>query len=46
MTEVKYAPEIVFIKDTPYIALTGEIWGVFWVNLGEIRQRYNDTALY
>ena len=35
-----------FQKDTPYPALTGELWGVFYEYLWECRLRYNDTALY
>ena len=31
---------------TPYLALTGELWGVSCEDLGENRQHYNDTALY
>ena len=31
-------------KDTPYLALTGELWGVVCDNLGENRPRYNGTA--
>ena len=33
-------------KDTPYLALTGEIWGVFCGYLWENWPRYNGTALY
>ena len=29
MNEAKYAPEVIFTKNTPYLALTGELWGVF-----------------
>ena len=36
----------VFTKDTPYLALTGNIWGVFCKDLGENWPRYNSTALY
>ena len=32
--------------DTPYLALTGELWGVYCEDLWENRPRYNDTALY
>ena len=33
-------------KDTPYLALTGELWGVFRDDFGENRLRYNGTTLY
>ena len=32
-------------KDTPYFALTGELWDVFCEYIGEIWPRYNGTAL-
>ena len=32
--------------DTPYLALTGELWGVFCEDIGENGPHYNDTALY
>ena len=31
---------------TPYLALTGELWGVFYEYLWENWPHYNDTALY
>ena len=43
--EVKYASEVIFTKDTPYLALTGELWGVFCEDLGENWPRYKGTAL-
>ena len=33
MTEVKYAPGVVFTIDTPYLTLTGEQWGVSFVGI-------------
>ena len=45
MTEMKYAPEVIFTKDTTYLALTGELWGVFCEDMGGNWPRYNDTAL-
>ena len=33
-------------KDTPYLTLTGELWGVFCEDLGENWSRFNGTALY
>ena len=32
--------------DTPYLALTGELWGVYCEDLGENWPRYNSTTLY
>ena len=32
--------------DTPYLALTGELWSVYCEDLGENWPRYNGTALY
>ena len=32
--------------DTPYLALTGEIWYVYCGDLGENWPHYNGTALY
>ena len=44
MTEVKYASEVIFTKDTPNLALTDELWGVFSEDLGESWPSYNGTA--
>ena len=33
-------------KDTPYLALKGELWGVFCEDFGENRPCYIGTALY
>ena len=33
-------------RDTPYLALTGELWGVFCEDLEENGPGYNGTALY
>ena len=33
-------------KDTPYLTLTGELWGVFCEDFEENWPCYNDTALY
>ena len=46
MTEAKYKTEVIFTKDTPYITLVGELWGVFCEDLGENWLRFNRTALY
>ena len=32
--------------DTPYLALTGELWSVCCKDIGENWPRYNGTALY
>ena len=44
-TETKHASGVIFSKDTPYIALKGELWGVFCEEFGENWPR-NNTALY
>ena len=31
---------------TPYLALTGKLWGVYYENLEKNWPRYNITALY
>ena len=46
MSEAKDASEVLFSKDTPYLALTGELWGVICEDLGENWPLYNGTALY
>ena len=38
--------KFVLTKDIPYLALTGEPWGVFRENIWESRPRYNGTAVY
>ena len=43
---VKYASEIIFTKDTPYLTREGELWDVFCEDLSENWLRYNGTALY
>ena len=35
ITEEKYTSEGIFTKYTPYLALLGELWGVFCKDLGE-----------
>ena len=45
MTEAEYASEVI-TKDTPYLPLTGELWGVFCEDLGENWPRYNVAAVY
>ena len=45
-TEAEYQSDAGSTKDTPYLALTGELWGVFCEYFWEHWTRYNDTALY
>ena len=33
-------------KDNPYLALTGELWDVYFEEFGENWLHYNGTALY
>ena len=40
------ASDIRITRDTPYLALTGELWGVYCEDFGENLPRYNGTALY
>ena len=44
--EAQYQSDAGTTKDTPYLALTGELWGVFCEYLWENQPRYNGTALY
>ena len=46
MTDAGYKSEFVFTTDTPYLALRGELLGVYFENLGENWPCYNGTALY
>ena len=46
MNEAKYKPQFAHTKDTPHLALTGELWDVFCEDFGENQPRYNGTALY
>ena len=46
MTEAEYKSEFEHTKDTPYLGLTGELWGVFCKDFGENWLRYNSTGLY
>ena len=45
-TDAEYQADAGSTKDTPYLALTGELWGVFREYLWENWPRYNGTALY
>ena len=44
MTMAERKSNIRLTKDTPYLALTGELWGVFWEDFEENWPRYNSTA--
>ena len=44
--EAEYQSHAGTTKDTPYLARTGELWGVFCEYLWENQPRYNGTALY
>ena len=44
--EAEYQSDAGTTKDTPYLDLTGELWGVFCEYLSENQPRYNGTALY
>ena len=46
MTVAESESDFRIIIDTPYLALTGELWGVYCEDLGENWPRYNGTALY
>ena len=43
---VERESDIRITTDTPYLALTGELWGVFCEDFGENWPRYNGIALY
>ena len=38
--------ELAFLKDSLYLTLMGELWGVYCDDFGENWLRYNGTALY
>ena len=42
----KNESDFIITTDTPYLALTGELWAVFCEDFGENWLRYNGTALY
>ena len=46
MAEAEYKSEFEHTKDTPYLALTGELWSVFCGDFEENWQRYNTHTLY
>ena len=45
-TEAEYQLDAVSPKETPYLGLTGELWGLFCEYLWENWPRFNGTALY
>ena len=45
-TQAEYQSDAWSTKDTPYLALTGELWGVFCEYLSENLPSYNGTTLY
>ena len=45
-TDAEYQSQAKPTKHTPYLALTGELWGVFHEYFGENWPRYNGTTLY
>ena len=45
-TEAEYQSDAGFTNDTPYLALTGELWGIFCEYLWENWLCYSGTALY
>ena len=46
MTATERKSDFKLITDTPYLALTDELWGVNYENVEENWPRYNGTALY
>ena len=46
MTATECKSDFILTTDTPYLTLTGELWGVYYENFEENGPHYNDTALY
>ena len=46
MTTTEHKSDFKLTTDTPYLALTGEVWGVYYENFEENWPHYNGTALY
>ena len=46
MVVAEHKSELKLTKDTPYLALKSELWGVYCEDLGKDWPRYNDTPLY
>ena len=45
MATTEHKSDFKLKTDTPYLALTGELWGVSYENFEENWPRYNGTAL-
>ena len=46
MATTEHKSDFELTKDTPYLALMGELWGVCCEDFRENWSRKNDTALY
>ena len=46
MTAAERKSDFKLTTDTPYLALTDELWGVFCKDSGKNWLHYNHTALY
>ena len=46
MTSAEHESDLKLTTDTPYLTLTGELWGVCCEEIGENWLHYNGTALY
>ena len=46
MAAAEHKSDFKFTKDTPYLTLTGELWGVSCEDFGEKWSCYNGTELY
>ena len=44
VTEAEYESELELTKDTPYLALSGELWGVCYEDFGDIWLHYKGTV--
>ena len=44
--ETEYKSGFKYTEGTPYVALMGELWGVFCGDFGESWPRYNRIVLY
>ena len=46
MTGPELKSDFKLTNDTPYLALTGELWAVYCKDFGENWSRYKGTTLY
>ena len=46
MTAAELKPDFKLATDTPYLALMGELWGVYCEDFAENWPRYNGTTQY